>query len=140
MKSKDQGESQWSIAAYLVRERRLGWAMVLGGVAWALLFLIGIRIPCPVLELTGHPCPGCGLTRATFAMMRGDLKGMIHFHPFAPVFCLFWVAVVAGLLVPSGWRGIYGRKLARFEEVVRWPAWVGSALLLYSLTRWLGFC
>jgi hypothetical protein len=38
----------------------------------------------------GIPCPGCGLTRATLALLRGDVASALHFHPLvfvlAPVF------------------------------------------------------
>lgn len=56
------------------------------------------RLPalCPVHALTGHDCPGCGMTRAILALARGDLAGSFHQHPFgAPV--LLWAAAAAVL-------------------------------------------
>jgi hypothetical protein len=45
---------------------------------------------CPTALFIGIPCPGCGLTRATLALLRGDVAGALHFHPLvfvlAPVF------------------------------------------------------
>src|ERR1700691_2925463 len=52
---------------------------------------------CPFRMLTGRRCPLCGLTRASRALSRGDIRGMLESHPFAP---LLWAAVAIGL-----WRG-----------------------------------
>jgi hypothetical protein len=31
------------------------------------------------------PCPGCGMTRATLALLRGDLALALALHPLSPV-------------------------------------------------------
>lgn len=129
--------SRWSVATYLVRERKLGWAMVAGGVLVAISGMFGVRLfPCPFRQLTGLPCPGCGLTRATVALLRGDIRAMLFFHPLAPVFLAFWAAVVAGLLWPESGRESFVARLDRLERRTKWPLWVGIFLLVYSLTRW----
>ena len=51
---------------------------------------------CPVRLVFRIPCPGCGLTRATLALFRGDVRGSLAFHPLAMP--LLAVAVV-GLVV-----------------------------------------
>ena len=40
---------------------------------------------CPVAELVGLPCPGCGLTRAALALAAGDLTSALRLHPLSPV-------------------------------------------------------
>lgn len=37
---------------------------------------------CPLVLVTGFPCPGCGLSRAAFCLMRGEFLRAWHFHPF----------------------------------------------------------
>lgn len=39
---------------------------------------------CPFRNLTGMPCPGCGMTRAWFAFLRLDILSAIYYHP------MFW--------------------------------------------------
>ena len=73
----------------------------LGAVVGVLLlsaFLLGATgIGCPVRFVTGVPCPGCGLTRAWLALLSGEPRVALAFHP------LFWAAPIAvGLAVLSG--------------------------------------
>jgi hypothetical protein len=48
---------------------------------------------CPMASSLGIPCPGCGLTRATLALLHGDVGTALHFHPLvtvlAPLFITF---------------------------------------------------
>ncbi len=53
---------------------------------------------CPYRAITGHSCPGCGLTRAVAALVRGRWHEAVTLHPLAPVlvaeimvFCLAFV-------------------------------------------------
>ena len=55
----------------------------------------GYQIPflgCPVLHLTGIPCPTCGMTRSFMAIARGNFPQAISYHLLGP-------AVFAGFLV-----------------------------------------
>src|SRR4051812_32645374 len=70
----------WSSGHAFGRALRLGTIVGLFGVA--VLF----RVPlCPFAIITRQPCPGCGLTRATLALMGGHLHEGFHYHPLAIV-------------------------------------------------------
>lgn len=69
--------------------RALRLLMVMGVLAGA----VALKIPlCPFAFLTRHPCPGCGLTRASLAMFSGDFHAAAHLHPL-----VFIVTPVIGL-------------------------------------------
>lgn len=59
-------------------------------VKWAIIFFIAyfvfgkkyLHSLCPMVMLTGFPCPGCGLTRAVFCLFRLDFSGAFRIHPF----------------------------------------------------------
>lgn len=59
----------------------------------AAIWLI-VRPGCPVRDLTGIPCPGCGMSRAWGLALEPDLAGAMEMHPMfwsIPVFFwLFW--------------------------------------------------
>ena len=38
-------------------------------------------LPCIWQFLFGIPCPGCGMTRALFSVLRGDFSAAFSFHP-----------------------------------------------------------
>ena len=40
------------------------------------------QISCPIKSQTGIDCPGCGGTRATQHLLRGDLKMALYFNAF----------------------------------------------------------
>lgn len=86
----------------LLRAGLATFAVASAGHAFGLWDLAAVtpRLPslCPVHALTGHDCPGCGMTRALMALARGDVAASVRQHPFgAPV--LLW-AVAAALLPP----------------------------------------
>jgi hypothetical protein len=70
----------------------------------AVIFLVG----CPFALIVRHPCPGCGLTRATLAAARGDFTASFHHHPLAIVM----VPLVGWFLARNAWgyvvRGRWG--------------------------------
>lgn len=49
---------------------------------------------CPFLRTTGRRCPLCGLTRATRALARGEVRDGLAMHPLAPV---LWIAAIVAL-------------------------------------------
>lgn len=54
-----------------------------------------LHTSCYVVELTGFPCPACGLTRAGFAVLRGEFGTAWHIHLFIyPILCLLLMAFV----------------------------------------------
>jgi hypothetical protein len=65
---------------------------------------------CPVHDLLGLQCPGCGATRAIAAALRGHFAEALHFNALATL--LLPCAVAYGILC-------YTRLLQR--KPLRWP-------------------
>jgi len=58
-----------------------------------LLYYLMIRIRfhafCPVVIITGFPCPGCGMTRAVLLFLLGEFKRSWNLNPMAAGWILF---------------------------------------------------
>ena len=70
---------------------------------------------CVFHEVTGLPCPGCGLTRGMTAFARGDVRQALHWHPFTPVFALGLVLMVVTTLLREPLRSKVLETIARLE-------------------------
>lgn len=57
------------------------WAIMII-IAYFALFRKFIYTICPVVLMTGYPCPGCGLTRAALRLLHFDFTGAWEMHPF----------------------------------------------------------
>ena len=38
-------------------------------------------LPCPIEQLSGSPCPGCGMQRAIIELLRGNLSESFIYYP-----------------------------------------------------------
>ncbi len=76
---------------------------------------------CPFAAVTGHACPGCGLTRAAGALLRGRVHDGLALHPLAPVL-MAQVALACAAFVMWG-------TTARH----RWQSWSVPVLLTANL-------
>jgi len=70
---------------------------------------------CPILQFTGIPCPGCGMTRSFLALIQGDLKGAIAFHIFGP----FVFAACIGFAIHIAIE-LYTQQEIRYPGLNRW--------------------
>ncbi len=122
----------------LLRDRKL--ALIILGSAAVLLALLALGIPgwpCPILQSLGIPCPGCGLTRATFLLLHGDLRASLRYHAFAPIFLLGLTVIGAAALLPDNTRRPFIEKLIAWERRTGIVFILLTALILYWLARLL---
>lgn len=87
--------SFWLVSAVLVASVSLP----LPGADGTLLHLPSL---CPFYELTGLPCPGCGLTRAFVCIGHGQWGASLRWHPLGLVLyaaCVVWWGRAAWSLV-----------------------------------------
>ena len=91
----------------------------------------GTFLPCPFRSLTGLWCPGCGMTRATHHLFRGDLTQALRYN-------LFVIAIIAG--IAAGWLtwtlSAAGRSLTGGRTIPTWaPAVAITILVAFAVVR-----
>ena len=74
---------------------------ILGLVALAALVVASDLTLCPLALLARVPCPACGLTRASIALLQGHVARAVELHPLAPVVTPCVAVYVAAR---AGWR------------------------------------
>ena len=84
-------------------------------------------ISCPFRALTGVPCPGCFLTRATAAALTGHWSESIALHAFGPI----TAALVAAWSVQS----LRSKRLVPKHVPLTWILIGASAFFSYWLLR-----
>lgn len=130
----------WHFLTVFIADVRLGRGMLIGGVIYGTLTLMGLPVlPCPWNQLTGLPCPGCGMTRSTFALLRGDFWESLRLNAFTWIILLFWLLVAIGITLPKTMRLRLVEKLGAWEDRSRWALWFLVILVIYTLTRWMLF-
>jgi hypothetical protein len=91
----------------------------------------GAFLPCPFRTLTGWWCPGCGLTRATHHLLRGDVTQALRYN-------LFVVVILSA--ISASWFAWFRQAAGRSATwVARAPVWsqivAGVLLVGFAVVR-----
>jgi hypothetical protein len=86
---------------------------------------------CLFRELTGLPCPGCGITTSVLALARGDVEASWSANPagFGVAALLLGQAVVALVAMRRGAPGNGG---------LPWLAWLDRMAIGGLMAAWIG--
>lgn len=109
---------------------KIAGILATGAAVAALVAVIDGGTFCLFKNLTGAPCPGCGLGRAWLAMAALRPAAALAWHP------LFWLVVpVAVVLVFRR----YEFFAAWYRSSLLWLAIIASFLLTWVMRLWLFF-
>ncbi len=73
-------------------------------------------VRCPILTLTGYPCPSCGGTRAFVAVARGEARWSEYNAPLVGYATALVVAAIGLAIVPQDRRDTIAKKLAQLAS------------------------
>jgi hypothetical protein len=122
-----------------VPERLGGFGLGVAGAAmvWPMLWptvttSTGLSAPCLLRWLTGVPCPACGMTAASVALVHGDVAAAAAANPSVFGLAVLAVAVVpllalraAGLLpAPVPWSASARRITGWVMVLLAFASWV----------------
>ena len=126
---KNPATSRWQI-----------WVVSLGAIIVAGAVALGLKFDpawmcflpvCPLHELTGLHCPGCGMTRATLALLHGQFLAALHFNALY-VLALPVAAVVSFVRVIARRRG---RKLTPLLQRPSAVWWLLGVVIVFGILR-----
>jgi hypothetical protein len=114
-------------------------------VVWILFAVVSVHLllarwsvtlwDCAFRETTGLSCPGCGLTRASLMLFRGQWREAAQIHPFSPFFGLFGLFLVLSALLPQVPRRRLAEAVERVERRTGATWIVLVAFLGYAIIR-----
>ncbi len=93
------------------------------------LDLLGIWPPCPLHTVTGYYCPGCGGTRAVYALLHGNIIRSFLYHPF-----VIYTTVICGWFMIS--QTIQRVSKDRIKIAMSYRdiyLWIGMVLILINV-------
>ncbi len=93
---------------------------------------------CPFKQLTGIPCPGCGLTTATGQLVHAEFGASLRTHAFAPIFVAAFLLMVIVIVLPKDLSQRLVSAIAQVERTSGATAWVLTALMVYWIVRLWG--
>ena len=86
------------MAATGKRNRLAVWLWVAVAVGIGVLYFVPLSLfpKCPLRELTGWNCPGCGATRAAHELVHGHIRAALHLNAL-------FVLAIPGLVLTWLW-------------------------------------
>ncbi len=128
------------IVAALMENRIIGFGVMGAAVVQGSLMALGLPgWPCVFRHGLGFPCPGCGLSRAIAALLRGEWDTALAFHAFAPLILAILVLIVWASFLPERQRGWLIYQFERIERHTGLAALGLIGLFAYWLIRLLFF-
>ena len=71
---------------------------------------------CPIVMITGYPCPSCGMTRAGIKLLHLDFAGAWEIHPF--------IYGVVLLVILFAWN-----RYIRMRPMPKYLSWLAGIML-----------
>lgn len=122
----------------LLEQRLVAWIfLAAGALQVGLTFFHLPGWPCAFRATTGRPCPGCGMSRALAALVRGDWSAALVLHAFAPIFAAAGLLILVAAALPADRRTLLAARVAAFERATGAAVWLAVAFMVYWLVRLL---
>lgn len=105
---------------------RKNWQFIVIVLGWWIVMNLVFHHTCPVVLVSGYPCPGCGITRAFFSFFT--------FHPirafqYNPTYPLWLLVILAALWL----RYIKGQNLKKLYSPLLFTAVVTLVVYVYRI-------
>lgn len=90
-----------------------------------------LPVRCVLHDVTGLHCPGCGMTRATYAAMHGEFGRAFRFNPLGVL--LLPVALLA--MAPGVWRWLHDLPPRPERRWARLGAILAGLVIAFGILR-----
>ncbi len=77
-------------------------------------YKFNLGIPCIFYKITGYKCPGCGITRAIFSLLKGNIKNAIYYNKLLFIAGPFIIIYI----IYKSYIYIYDRKESKKAKII----------------------
>ena len=128
------------VLALLLEKRTTGLVIIGAAVVHTVLVMLGLPSwQCPIRTTLGVPCPGCGLSRATDALLQGDWRTSLTYHAFAPLFLVAFLIIALVTVLPASKNRLIVDWIGQMERRTKVTAVLLITFMVYWLIRLLFF-
>lgn len=104
----------------------------------AVLLAFYAVVGCPFRYFFGVCCPGCGMTRAAFSIIKFDFAGALHYHPLIFIMPLCATVFLVRKKLPSKlYNGLIAVAVILFAGVYICRLITGNECVYIDFTRGL---
>ena len=122
------------VLALLLEKRTTGLIIVGAAIVHTVLVTLGLPSwQCPIRTTLGVPCPGCGLSRATDALLHGDWRTSLTYHAFVPLFLVAFLLIAVVTVLPSAKNRLIVDWIGQMERRTK----ISAVLLITFMAYWL---
>lgn len=89
--------------------KNMKWLLLLGFIYWGTVQLKLHRF-CPLVQIVGFPCPGCGVTRGVTSILLFRYREAFSYNPTAFIWVLFFIYCFI-------YRYVLGRKIPNLKNI-----------------------
>jgi hypothetical protein len=127
-----------SILAAILKNRATCTAITIAAVLQLSFVFAGLPAwSSPFHVLLGLPDPGCGLSRAIVALLRGEWRTALTLHAFAPLFLIALNLIALATVLPAVARDNIAIRVEELEHQTGLTALLLMGLVVYWLARLL---
>lgn len=129
LKQMLKGDKNYRVAFVLAVAVPIFCAAAAALILWAKERFGISSLPCGIRQLTGFHCVSCGATRATFALLRGDLKTAIWYNPLYIAFLILLIYLYTRLVL-----SLFVRPYRRYVIKLDWKRGVIISVIVVAFT------
>lgn len=85
----------------IIKDIKQWYVVIIAIIIYSVIVKFVFDAFCPFLIFSGIPCAGCGMTRAVYHIVAGDIKKGLELNPVAPLWMLLglycvWIRYIKG--------------------------------------------
>lgn len=110
------------------KKKTISIFMIVTVVYLSFIFFFGFENTCLIKNITGIPCPGCGLTRSGLSLVQLNFKDVFYYNPM--IFLVIFSVIIV-FFRKSGTKKLYASNRFWIILVIAFTFYYVYRMILY---------